>query len=457
MEEPVSKMNLLVVGGTVVWPAGRARLNIGISNGRIAYIGPETPDADATIDAGGLVVLPGGVDTHVHLMDPSSTDRENFPSGTDAAAHAGVTTIIEHTHGGPVRSPSDLVEKTEYLRGRSNVDFGLAAHAWTGESHLVRPLWEAGAAFFKVFTCTTHGVPGHDAGALLAHLQATSDLGARSLIHCEDESLVAGAEEALHATGRSDGGAIWQWRNRDAEITATAVAALLVRRSQAKATIAHVSHREVAQYIMREREAGGDIAAECCPQYFMLREQDVVDNGAIRKFTPPARARTETDEADMWRLLREGVLTHISSDHAPSSLKHKHSGDLWQVHFGLPGVDTTMPALISAVAKGFLSWEDIARVYAEAPARLYGLWPRKGAIRVGFDGDLALVDPSANWTLKDSEIRSLAGWSPYSGTVMRGRVVQTILRGQTIATTESTTDLRAGSWLPGAGYQATPR
>lgn len=453
MEEQVSELNLLVAGGTVVWPAGRARLNVGITEGRISYIGPESPKADATIDADGLIVLPGGVDTHVHLMDPSSTDREDFPSGTRAAANAGVTTIIEHTHGGPVRSAGDLHEKVDYLRGRSNVDFGLAAHAWTGESHQVRPLWEAGAAFFKVFTCTTHGVPGHNAGALLTHLQATSDIGARSLIHCEDESLVADAEEVLHADGRSDGGALSAWRNRDAEVTATAVAALLVRRSQAKATIAHVSHPEVARYIVREREAGGDIAAECCPQYFLLREEEVLDKGALRKFTPPARARTDADEADMWRLLREGVLTHISSDHAPSSMEHKCSGDLWQVHFGLPGIDTTMPALISAVARGHLSWEDIARAYAEAPARLYGLWPRKGAIRVGFDGDLALVDPAATWTLEDSAILSRAGWSPYSGSTMRGKVVRTILRGETIAEAGSPLDARSGAWIPGAGYR----
>lgn len=449
----MSTIDLLVAGGTVIQAGGRAQLNVAITDGRIVYVGRESPSAATTIDAHGLIVLPGGIDTHVHLMDPAETAREDFPHGTRAAANAGVTTILEHTHGGPVRSVADLRQKVEYLRGRSNVDFGLAAHAWTGESHNVRPLWEAGVAFFKVFTCTTHGVPGHNAGALLTHLQATADLGARSLIHCEDESLVADAEEVLHRDGRTDGGVLSEWRNRDAEVTATAVAALLVRRSQAKATIAHVSHPEVASYIRRERESGADIAAECCPQYFLLREKEMLEKGALRKFTPPTRARIDADEADMWRLLRDGVLTHISSDHAPSSMEHKYSGDLWQAPFGLPGIDTTMPVLISAVARGHLSWEDIARVYAETPARLYGLWPKKGAIRAGFDGDLALVDPAATWTVEDSAVLSRAGWSPYAGTAMRGKTVQTILRGEMIAHGGSALDARTGAWIPGAGYR----
>ncbi|MBB5790268.1 dihydroorotase [Jiangella mangrovi] len=440
-----------VVGGTLINSQGRARLNVGITGGVIGYVGPEVPESRTTIDADGLVVLPGGVDSHVHLMDPSSTDREDFPTGTAAAARAGVTTIIEHTHAGPVRTVKDLTEKREYLDGRSNVDYALAAHAWPGYGEHVDPLWRAGIAFFKVFTCTTHGVPGHTPADLSRHLSATSDAGAPSLIHCEDESLTEDAQSVLRGEGREDFGILPEWRNRSAEIIATAVAATLVRRSRAAATIAHVSHPEVLDYIAAERERGADLAAEACPQYFLLREDEVHDHGALRKFTPPARARHRHDEDRMWELLRDGALTHVSSDHAPSTLQQKGCGSIWDVHFGLPGIDTTFPALIDAVARQQLAWEDVARVYAEMPARRYGLWPRKGAIRVGFDADLALVDPAGTWRLGNEDVVSKAGWSPYAGRTFTGRVVRTVLRGQTVAESGTAHDRRGGAWLPGAG------
>ena len=447
----MTDLDLLVAGGTVVTSTGRRRLSVGVLDGAIAYVGPETPSAARTVDASGLLVLPGGVDTHVHLMDPGSPEREDFPTGTSAAAASGVTTIVEHSHGTPVRTVDDLREKTAYLRERSNVDFGLAAHAWPGAASVVAPLWAAGVSFFKVFTCTTHGVPGHDAARLHEHLTATTQAGAVSLLHCEDESLTEAAELLLRADGRVDGGILPDWRSRDAELVAAAVAGLLVRRTGARATVAHVSHPEVAGYLASERERGATLNSEGCPQYFLLREEEVLDEGALRKFTPPARARCDDDEVEMWRLLRAGVLTHMSSDHAPSTLEQKRAGDIWNVHFGLPGLDSTMALLLDAVSRGHLAYEDVVRVYSERPAQIYGLWPRKGRIAVGADADLALVDPKAERTLRSEDVLSKAGWTPFDGRTVRGRVVQTYLRGTAIAEEGRPLDERTGRFVPGAG------
>jgi allantoinase len=447
----VAQLELSIKGGTVVTPAGRRRLDLGVHEGRIVHVGPEVPAAARTVDATGLLVLPGGVDTHVHLMDPGSTEREDFPTGTAAAAASGVTTIVEHSHGTPVRTRDDLAEKRAYLAERSEVDYGLAAHAWPGSAGEVRSLWEGGVAFFKVFTCTTHGVPGHDAAALRTHLRATADMGAVSLLHCEDESITASAEELLRREGRDDNGLLLDWRDRDAEVVAAAVAALLVRRTGARATVAHVSHPEVARVVQQERAAGAALAAESCPQYFLLREDEVHDHGALRKFTPPARARTSDDEAQMWRLLRDGALTHISTDHAPSTLEQKQAGDMWNVHFGLPGLDSTMALLLDAAARGHLAFEDVVRVYAEVPARTYGLWPRKGRVGVGADADLVLVDPSDTRTLRNEDVLSKAGWTPYDGRQVAGRVVQTYLRGTLVAEAGTPLRERRGRFVAGPG------
>jgi dihydroorotase (multifunctional complex type) len=443
--------DLLIAGGTVVTAQGRRRANIGVRDGVISYVGQDRPSAADVVDAAGLLVLPGGVDTHVHLMDPGSTDREDFPTGTAAAAASGVTTIIEHSHGAPVRTGDDLQDKRNYLRARSNVDYGLAAHAWPGHASAVPSLWAAGVAFFKVFTCTTHGVPGHDAAALKEHLTQTALCGGVSLLHCEDESLTESAEKLLREEGRVDSGLLPEWRNRDAELVAAAVAALLVRRTSSSATIAHVSHPEVAEYVAQERKRGARLAAEGCPQYFLLREDEVLEHGALRKFTPPARARTDDDEQQMWQLLRQGTLTHMSTDHAPSTLEQKRAGDIWNVHFGLPGLDSTMSLLLDAAARGHLAYEDVVRVYSESPARTYGLWPRKGRLAAGADADIVLVNPTGERTLRNEDVLSKAGWTPFHGRRVRGQVVRTYLRGTLVAEEGKPLGERAGEFVPGRG------
>ncbi|MCW2655344.1 MAG: dihydroorotase, multifunctional complex type [Mycobacterium sp.] len=449
----MSEADLLIGGGTVVTPTGRRQANVVVRDGRITGVTRERPDARDVVDASGLLVMAGGVDTHVHLMDPGSPEREDFPTGTSAAAVSGVTTIIEHSHGRPVRTAADLTEKANYLHDRANVDFGLAAHAWPGQADVVPELWSAGVSFFKVFTCTTHGVPGHDAAALKHYLETAALTGAVSLMHCEDQSLTEAAEGLLQGQGRDDPGLLPEWRNADAELVAAVVAALLVRRTGARATVAHVSNAEVAGYIAAERARGATLAAEGCPQYFLLREDEVHEHGALRKFTPPARSRTDEDEAELWRLLRSGVLTHMSSDHAPSTLEQKQAGNIWEVHFGLPGLDSTMTVLLDAAARGHLSYEDITRVYSETPARNYGLWPRKGRLAPGADGDVILVDPAATRTLRNADVLSKAGWTPFDGRTMTGRVVRTYLRGRLVAQEGRPLNERTGRFVPGGGYR----
>ncbi len=443
--------DLSIEGGMVVTARGRAPLNVYVEHGRVAAVTPERHAAAERVDAAGLLVLPGMVDVHVHLMDPFDPSRETFPDGTAAAAVAGVTTLIEHTHGAPVRTPNDLAEKRARLEGASHVDYGFGAHAWPGEADQAEAVWAAGAAFIKLFTCTTHGVPGFDAASQLEVFERAAACGAICLVHCEDESLTAAAERRLRTTGRTDGAVIGEWRSREAELVATATTALLAGRSGARVVVAHVSHRGSLEPVVRARAAGADVLAECAPQYLSLLESEIIEELGFRKFTPPARARSAADLDRMWAALAEGTIHYIATDHAPATAAQKRDGSIWDVPFGLPGIDTTLPVLLDGARQGRLSYERVVEVYAERPAALYRLHG-KGRLEPGFDADLTLVDPALCWTVANEDILSKAGWSPLAGRTLTGRSVRTYLRGQLVAAEgRPVGDPGAGRFVSGPG------
>lgn len=438
-------LDLGIEGGELVTPRGRARLNVYASGGKIAQITASRLPAERTIDASGLLVMPGMIDAHVHFMDPADTSREDFPHGTAAAARSGVTTVIEHTHAIPVIHPRDLEDKRAHLRDRSRVDFALGAHAWPDTDQDVAAVWAAGAAFVKAFTCTTHGVPGHDAAHLWRLFEAAERCGAVCLVHCEDESLTSVAEQELRAAGRDDGSIIPAWRNPEAELTAVTTTAVLAERAGAEVIVAHASNAKTI-------DLTGGLLVETCPQYLTLLERESLEHGALRKFTPPARARSEADIEAMWAALADGRVSYVSSDHAPSTLEQKQAGSIWDVHFGLPGIDTTFSALLDGAAAGRISYERVVELYSEQPARIYGMWPTKGRLGPGADADVVLVDPSRSWKVRDEDILSKAGWSPFSGRTFQGRAVQTFVRGRLVADGgEVVGEPGTGEFLPGRG------
>ncbi len=280
-EKLMTVLDLAVTGGTVVTPDGTRVADLEISEGKIVGIVAEAAPARERFDAEGLLVFPGMVEAHAHFMDPADPERESFPEGSAAGAAAGVTTVIEHTHAAPVVSAEDLRRKADYLADRSHIDFGLAAHAMPDRLDEIPAVWEAGVAFIKAFTCTTHGVPGFDADHLGRLLEIASGIDAVCMLHCEDEQLTEVAERALRASGREDGSIVPEWRNPEAEIEALSTAERLAVSTGARTVFAHVSSARAIETLLAGK-ASARIAIETCPQYLTLLEEEVLTADAAQ-------------------------------------------------------------------------------------------------------------------------------------------------------------------------------
>lgn len=450
--------DLGIEGGIIVSGSGKRQANLYVQDGAIAAVADERLGARERVDASGLDVLPGMIDSHVHFQDPGDTSREDFIAGSSAAAVGGVTTLVEHTHSHPVRNIRFFKEKVAHLRDRSVVDYGLAAHVWPEDVSQVEVLWRAGVQFFKVFTCATHGVPAILPGPMLELFHAVAKFDGLCLVHCEDEFITAANEERLRKLGRKDYGILLEWRTREAEQVAVNTTALLARLTGARTIIAHVSHPQVLDLICRERAAGARLWVESCPQYFYLNEAEVLKYGPLRKFTPPARSSAEAE--GLWQRLAAGEITHISTDHAPSTLKQKAEGkhNMWQCHFGLPGIQTTLTMLLNAVNTRHLTLEQVVRLVAETPAGVCRLWPKKGNLRPGADADIVLVDMDRGHTVANELMLSKAGWTPYDGLKVQGVPVATYVRGELVAR-DGKVQSKPGSgrFLPGPGASPEAR
>jgi dihydroorotase (multifunctional complex type) len=438
------ELELGIEDGIVATGSGLRPANVYIVGGQIAAVTPDRLPVENRYSARGLLVMPGMVDVHVHFMDPADLTREDFMTATAAAVRAGVTTVVEHSHGAPVRTPADLVEKAQYLAGRSRIDYALGAHAWPGSPGEAVEAWRAGAAFIKAFTCTTHGIPGHDRGQLRELFVASAQASATCLLHCEDEAMLMASEQLLRASGREDGGLIPAWRSPEAELVAVTEASSIARETGVNGVLAHASRLKVV-------DSAAGLVIETCPQYLTMLETEVLVEGPFRKFTPPARAHDQRDLDSMWRALATGQIQYVASDHAPSTRAQKQLGSIWDVHFGLPGVDTTLSVLLDGAAAGKIPYQLVAHSYSEAPARIYGL-RGKGRIAKGADADVVLVDPKHSWTVADDDVLSKAGWTPYAGRTLRGRAVRTYLRGQVAASDgEVIAQAGWGRYLAGPG------
>jgi allantoinase len=390
------------------------------------------------IEARGLHLLPGVVDAHVHVNEPGREEWEGWRAATRGAAAGGVTTLTDM----PLNSIPPTLDHAAFSKkalsaGRS----AIVDHAFWGglvgpDGPALRELKElSGVVGVKAFMCPS-GVaefPHLDADILGPALAAAAANGLLVAVHAEDESLVAKGAEQMRTMGRRDRAAWLESRPPAAERRAIERLAEAARETGARVHVVHASSSAAVVAVLRARERGVAITVETCPHYLAFTAEDVERLGPMLKCAPPIRDATSRDR--LWDHVLAGDVTLVASDHSPcaAELKTRGDKDMWEAWGGITGIQSLLPVMLTeGVHRRGLRLTALTRLVAEAPARLLGLWPRKGAIASGAHADLALVDLDREWTFEGEQLQARSGVSPYVGRSFRGAVVRTLVRGVTV-------------------------
>lgn len=435
----------LIRGGSAVTPTGLERLNILVEGEAIVGLlrNGASAHVDHTIEATGLVILPGAIDGHTHFIPqdpavdhPRDIDNEGFHPGGRAAAAGGVTSIVEMPQAWPpTNDGASFQRKRTIAQPEAIVDFAMWGGVVPGEgmAEAVREQIDAGAAALKAYMCSDDpDLPMVDDADILQTLEILKEAGVPLGLHTENEALLRYFLAKVQSTGRMDPLAHAESRPPLLEAADVNRAILLAERTGGWVHIVHMNAIPSAELVRRAKARGARITAETCPHYLSLDLDDLARLGAFGKCVPALRSREEVDQ--LWEYLADGTIDCIASDHCGWTIGYKESGgdDIWKSPNGLTGAQTLLPVVITEARARGHSWSQIARWTASNPARIWGLSPRKGGIRVGAHADLAFVDPERRWELQSEEMLNNQRWSPFEGKTFQGRVVKTMLRGRLI-------------------------
>ena len=428
--------DLILSGGLIYNPRGHYCADIATVDGKIALIAANLTHerAHETIDVHGHVILPGCIDSHTHLWEPGLVANPDFKDGTRTSIAGGVTTIIDHPLTIPEVLDVDVFnQKVELGERTSYTDFAL--HGGVGLDNLEQlpDLWQAGCTSFKIFMCESGSkVAGLPDGELLAAFRKIGSFGGTVILHAENESMLQYNRKRLEEEGRTDYLAFVEWRPPEVEAEAIHRALYLLKGTGARGVLLHTTVPEGVEMIHAARKEGQDVWVEPCPHNLYLTVEHLREQGPWVTFSPPVR---DTGRVEMlWKQLNDGWIHTVGSDHGPVDLRLKEAGvaNIWEGQFGVPGGETMVPLMLDAVSQGKLTLERLTSILAEMPARLYGLYPQKGAIQIGSDADFTIVDMNQTYELSADEMQTTCKWIPFEGWKVTGKVTHTIIRGKVV-------------------------
>ncbi len=434
----MSDFDLIIRGGTVVCPGGSGKLDIGIKDGQITAL-EETVygSTNADLDASRFHLFPGLIDPHVHFNEPGRVDWEGFEHGSRALAAGGVTSYFDM----PLNATPPVVDRGSFLakwnlgKASSVVDFALWGGLTPGSLGEMKEMTDCGVIGFKAFMSSS-GVddfPMADDATLYEGMRRAFDLEQIVAVHAENDSLTSHLARKAVAEGRLTVRDYLESRPVIAEQEAVQRAILFAWETDCPLHIVHVSTARAIEMIAGAKAQGMNVSCETCPHYLILTEADAERLQALAKCAPPLRNARE--QAALWEQFQAGGIDMIASDHSPSPPEMKKGRDIFSAWGGITGCQSTFGLMLTEALRGDhpVSMERLSEVLSTNAARRFRLHPAKGEITLGADADLLIVDMRAETTLRVEDLyyRHPSN-SPYVGRQFHGRILRTILRGETI-------------------------
>jgi dihydroorotase (multifunctional complex type) len=403
--------------------------SIAIEEGKIFKIGKETqmPNADQKTNLKNLLVLPGLMDEHVHLRDEGKAYKEDFQTGTAAAAAGGFTTVLDMPNNEPVTMSKETLRNRMAIAERKvlvNVGF---------YSEFPRKLVEAkgiistGAVGFKLFMGSQiGGLNIDDDQALHDAFKEVAEVNAPLAVHAEDKALLTKNEWTLKQAKKDGIAAFLEAHSETVELKAIERLLKISGQTDVRLHFCHVSTEEGLNAIVEAKKSGRKVTCEVTPNHLLLSTADLERYGQLLIMAPPIRSKNHVDA--LWRGLEAGWIDALGSDHAPHALSEKSASSVWDVKVGVPGLETTLPLILTLVKKNRLSLAQAVQLLAEKPAEIYGLNDR-GRLEQGKNADLTLVDFNRKFKIDASKFKSKAKYSPYDGWEVQGKPVKTFVNG----------------------------
>lgn len=444
-----------VLTGNVVLPGqDPVEASIGVLNGKVVAISSRSalPEAAEEYNFENMLILPGGVDVHFHSLGYAG---EGFINSTRGAAAGGVTTANDHPLdlGGAPTTAEEIRSKAEVMEQQVIVDFTLSAGVVSGKLQNIEGVAQgAGIAAYKALMhCTAppdwYGIWALEDWELFEGFQNVAKTGLPILVHAENENMLVYYEKVFRESGRISAAAHSESRPKITEIEAVNRALCLANEAGVHLHIVHVSLPESFELISEARAKGTWVTGETCPHFLLLTNERWKEVGMMYKINPPLRSKQARD--GLWKALREGRIDLISSDHSPRD--EATSDIVFENPSGTPGVETMIPLMFSeGVVKGRLSLQHLIELTSVNPARLLGIYPKKGSLQLGADADLVVLDPKKEWVVDGSKLQTGCKLSAFEGINVTGKPVATFVRGKQV--------YREGEFPEPQGYgQFVPR
>lgn len=431
----MSIVDMVIRNGKIFTPYGLVKAGLAIDEGRIVSIAkdPRLPKADRVIDARGKLIIPGGIDAHVHIYTGEKYRyREDFENGSKAALAGGTTMVIDFVGfaGDPKK---EFEEKKEIGEKESSIDFSLHADILNEKSiNDIPMLAEKGVSSFKHIMANCDGpeyiMPD---GLILESFKKVGEVGGIASVHAENEEIRAYLVKKLKDSGRNDPLAHAESRPRICEDEAVSRAIIFAKEAGVHLHVFHLSSGNAVNFIKWAKSEGYRITCETCPHYLLFTQDDLKRLGPYLQVNPSLKHKS--DREALWKALAEGSIDIVTSDHYAPLRSEKENGweNIWEVEAGVPGVETRLMLLMSeGVNKGRISLKRFVDALCTLPAKIFGFYPKKGIIHVGSDADIVIIDHEKEFKISADKLHHRADWTPYEGIKVKGIPILTIVKGK---------------------------